>query len=1208
MPPLRVTILEPQTMCKSFCHLHNHTEYSLLDGATRIGPMVDKAKEFGMDALAISDHGVMFGAMEFYYACKKKGIKPIVGMEAYVAPGGIHSRSPRETKDSFHLLLLAKNFEGYKNLCRLHSIAALEGFYRRPRIDHEILRQNASGLISSTTCMGSEVNQALIEGDYDKALNLAAMYKEIFDEGCYFVELQNHGIPEQAIMEEGLVKIARALNLPLVATNDSHYLCQADATPHDVLLAIGTGALLSDQDRFKFKGDDFYLKSPKEMAALFPHLPQALENTGMIADMVDLTIEDGRNLMPNPDLPDGLNPSEYLRVLAQKGMDRMPSNLRGQAEERLEYELGIISQCGFDSYFLLVREFADFTRGQGIQFGVRGSAAGSLVAYTIGITDVDPIAYDLTFERFLNPERVSMPDIDMDFEDRRRDEVIQWVTQKYGQEHVAQIVTFGTLGAKAAIRDSGRVMGYEPKEVDRVAKLIPTGPNWSIDKAIKEIKEFREVIENEPRVKKLVDTAHEIEGISRHAGVHAAGVVISSAPLSEIVPLTKGSDGQAVTAYPMGILEKLGLLKMDFLGLSNLTVVARTIENLTATLGGSLSDKLIADHPILQHGIHGIPFDDSKTYDMLGKGETVGVFQLESAGMKRNIMELKPRNVNELAAMVALYRPGPIGEIPTFIARKFGRAETEYLHPLMEPILEETYGVIVYQEQVQKLAQKLAGFSLGKGDILRRAMGKKNKEVLDSMWPEFRDGCKERGVPEKTANAVWELLIPFADYAFNKAHAVCYGVLAYQTAYLKANYPEEYMAALLACYREKEDRIVNFIQECRRMGIPVLPPDVNQSAVDFTVETTSHGRKAIRFGMAAIKGVGPGLVQRIIEERRTEPYNHLYEFCERCRPHGLNKGALEAMAEAGALGSIDQNRQTLINHLEAGMAFADLMIRTRDAGQDSLFGDSPDAGVASIELPVLPQAPVLARSEILAMEKKVMGIYISDHPLRGLERPLAIASTHTCLQAMETETEMRITLAGLITSAQHGMTRKSKQKMVRFTLEDFSGTVSGMILGGNYEKLGHLIQKDAIVSLKGSLKVDERMGASQKEVTLFVQEVKALDVSPNSVYVPDVHMEGGVRIHLRRATLGQIERLKQLILRNPGNCDLVLEVAGISTAEPYVLLHRVCRDPGFLSDIRHTLEECTVEFVSNGMAQQEELQREEGVSTLETSLPDFQFL
>lgn len=1196
-------------MCQSFCHLHNHTEYSLLDGATRIGPMVDKAKEFGMEALAISDHGVMFGAIEFYMACKKKGIKPIIGMEAYIAPGGIHSRSPRENKDSFHLLLLAKNAEGYRNLCRLHSVAALEGFYRRPRIDHEILRRHSAGLISSTTCMGSEVNQALIEGDYDKAKDIAAMYRDIFDEGCYFVELQNHGIPEQAIMEEGLVKIARELKLPLVATNDSHYLCQTDSVPHDVLLAIGTGALLSDEGRFKFKGDDFYLKSPEEMAGLFPHLPESLENTKMISDMVNLEIEMGRNLMPNPDLPEGMSPADYLRHLAYKGLkERMPASLRGQAEERLEYELGVIAQCGYDSYFLLVREFATFTRGNGIQFGVRGSAAGSLVAYTVGITDVDPIAHDLTFERFLNPERISMPDIDMDFEDRRRDEVIHWVTEKYGRENVAQIITFGTLGAKAAIRDSGRVMGFEPKEVDRIAKLIPTGPNWTIDKALRDIVDFRNARDGDPRIRKLIETAHEIEGISRHAGVHAAGVVISSDPLSEIVPLTKGSDGQAVTAYPMGILEKLGLLKMDFLGLSNLTVVARTIENLKSVLGETLDDKLIQDHPILQHGIHGIPFDDDATYDLLGRGETVGVFQLESGGMRKNILELKPRNVGELAAMVALYRPGPIGEIPTFIDRKFGRKPTEYLHPLMEPILKETYGVIVYQEQVQKLAQNLAGFSLGKGDVLRRAMGKKQKDILDSMLPEFKSGCLERGVPEETAMAVWELLIPFADYAFNKAHAVCYGVLAYQTAYLKAHYPHEYMAALLACYREKEDRIVAFIQECRHMGISVLPPDVNLSSVDFTVETTEQGRKVIRFGLAAIKGVGPGLVQKIIEERKAGPYTHLYDFCERCRPFALNKGALEAMVEAGALSSIEPNRQTLLDHLEAGLAYADLMARTKEAGQDSLFGDGPDAGDARMDHPQLPVGRVLSRSDILAMEKKVMGIYISDHPLRGLERSLAAAATHTCAQALEADSELRVTLAGLLTSAQHGITRKTKQKMVRFTLEDFSGSVSGMILGENYNKVGHLVEKDAIVSLKGSLKVDERPGAAQKEITLFVNEVKPLDLSPNTVYVPDAGMEGGVVVRVARAGLSQVQKLKELVERNPGGCDLVLEVEGVKTEAPYVLLYRVSRDPQFLADIRHTLEECTIEFVPGDGLVEDEQAAFLGVEPQEGPSHDFQFL
>nr|MCU0317717.1 DNA polymerase III subunit alpha [Fimbriimonadaceae bacterium] len=852
----------------------------------------------GMGSLAITDHGVMFGCMEFYFECKYQGIKPILGMEAYVAPKGIENRDHRGANKPCHLLLLARNMEGYRNLCKLHTVAALQGFYYNPRIDHDLLRDHSKGLISSTTCLGSEVNQLLMQGDYEGAKNRAAMYREIFDPGCYFVELQDHGIPEQRECNEMLLKIAKELKLPIVATNDAHYLCREHSEPHDVLLCIGTGDRKDDPNRLKFTGQEFYVKTPDEMAALFPQHPEAIENSLFFADMVeDLDLGNSRAIMPEAKLGPGHTDQSFLRELAEKGLrERMP-NAPDEAWQRLEYELSVIGRTQYDTYFLLVREFAQFTRGQGIMFGVRGSAAGSLVSFTIGITDVNPIEYDLTFERFLNPERVSMPDIDMDFEDARRDEVIRWVQQRYGEDRVAQIITFGTLGAKAAIRDSARVMGFLPIEADKVAKTIPNGPGWSIKKAEEEIAEFRAIRDSDPRIQNLILTAKSIEGLARNAGVHAAGVVIAKEPLSEYVPLYRSNEGMPVTAYEMGILEKIGLLKMDFLGLSNLTVLSKTIENIRQTHRDEPDEKLLADHPVLRDGHTGIPLDDQKTYEMLSRGETVGVFQLESGGMRRNIIELKPKDVRELAAMVALYRPGPMEHIPEFVSNKFGRTEPHYLHEKMEPILGETYGIIVYQDQVLKLVQALAGFSLGKADILRRAMGKKDKKIMDSMQAEFLKGAIENGVEAEIASQVWELLLPFAGYAFNKAHAVCYAILAYQTAYLKANYPVEYLAALLAVYRGKEDKITTFIEESRRQKIPVLPPDLNTSCLDFTIER-HKSKPAIRFGLGAIKGVGEGLVQAIISERQSGPYLNVWDFTERLRSHGLNKGALESLIRA----------------------------------------------------------------------------------------------------------------------------------------------------------------------------------------------------------------------------------------------------------------------------------------------------------------------
>lgn len=1176
-------------MCdRPFVHLHNHTEYSLLDGATRIKDMVSRAKEYGMPAMAITDHGVMFGCMEFYFECKKQGVKPIIGMEAYVAPGGLKRKERGEEKDSFHLLLLAKNIEGYRNLCKLHTTAALEGFYYRPRIDHQILREHARGLISSTTCLGSEVNQALLEGNYDRAQYLAGMYKEIFDEGSFFVELQDHGLPEQRLCNEGLVRISKELKLPLVCTNDAHYLCKSDAEPHDVLLCIGTGSLKDDPKRFKFTGEEFYVKTPGEMAALFPQHPEAVENSLMFADMCDLELGSSRALMPEPELEEGHTPASYLRHLAEKGLADRVKNADERYWERLNYELGIIEKTGYETYFLLVKEFAQFTRGEGIMFGVRGSAAGSLVSYTVGITDVDPVDYDLTFERFLNPERVSMPDVDMDFEDARRDEVIRWVTEKYGTDRVAQIITFGTLGAKAAIRDAARVMGFTPQEADRVAKTIPNGPGWSIERATKEVAEFRGVCEGDPRIEKLVETARKIEGLSRHAGVHAAGVVIAQEPLSEYVPLYRGNDGQAVTAYEMGILEKIGLLKMDFLGLSNLTVLARTIEHIRTT-HAHLGPVERAQHPVIDGGHMAIPFEDAKTYEMLGRGETVGVFQLESGGMRRNITELKPESVRELAAMVALYRPGPMEHIPRFVSNKFGRTQIEVLHETMEPILAETFGIIVYQDQVLKLVQALAGFSLGKADILRRAMGKKDRAVMDQMQGEFMEGCAERGISVEVAEKVWELLLPFAGYAFNKAHAVCYAILAYQTAYLKANYPVEYLAGLLAVFRDKEDKVTAFIEECRRSKIPVLPPDVNRSDLDFTIEEVEVGKgkkktrtKAIRFGLGAIKGVGEGLCRAIVEERSGGGFGHLFEFCDRVRPHGMNKAALESLIRAGALDSVEKNRNTLLHAAEGSLVFADNANRQRLAGQDSLFGESAEM---ELELPTLPAMPEPERGDILKMEKETMGIYVSDHPLRGYEFTLRRAGTHTCAAVLESDDPVKVRVAGVLSQASVRMSPKSGMLVARMVLEDFTGQVNCFAFGETVTKYQGLIEKDRVVVLSGRVKFDERSQATERTPEIQVFEVE--EIGAPIERLGDESVAGSVLVTVRSATRSQLEKLKEVVDSSPGDFELVLSFVKAKDQTPVVLLQRVAATDEFVRRVERILEDCTVERL--GLAGMEEV-------------------
>ncbi|MBS1702006.1 MAG: DNA polymerase III subunit alpha [Armatimonadetes bacterium] len=1111
-------------MSKNFVHLHNHTEYSLLDGANRISDMVKRAKELEMPAMAISDHGVMFGVMEFYMEAKKAGIKPVLGIEAYVAPRGIDKRDGRSDRENFHLLLLAKDLEGYRNLCKLSSVAALKGFYGKPRVDHELLRKYSKGIIGTSACLGSEVCQELMKGNYDQAQYIAGMYAEIFGKENYFIELQDHGLQEQRAIYEPLLKIAKDIGVDTIVTNDAHYLCKGDSRPHDVLLCIQTGEMVANTKRMKFETEEFYVKSAEEMAALFPDNTDALENTFKIAEMCNVELDKSRAPMPKPDVPDGKTSYEYLRELAFAGLQDRSKHAEEKIE-RLEYELGVIQQTGFSDYFLLVREFAAETRNRNIFFGVRGSAAGSLVSYTVGITDVDPVDYDLTFERFLNPERISMPDIDMDFEDARRDEIIQWVTERFGQDHVAQIVTFGTLGAKAAIKDCGRVLGYTPQETDKITKLIPGVPGMTLDKAYSEVTEFRQLIEGDARIKDLFDNAKSVEGMSRNCGVHAAGIVISKDPLVDYVPLYRGNDGQAVTAYEMGILEKIGLLKMDFLGLSNLTVLAKAVEHIKRTTGKTIEPR-------------DAPEDDQKTWDMLARGETTGVFQVEGGGMTRWLVQLKPQNVRELAAMIALYRPGPMGEIPGFIDTKFGKKQPSYLDDRMIPILQETYGVIVYQDQVLKLVQALAGFTLGKADILRRAMGKKDAKAMADMKVEFIAGTNANSIPESSAEKIWELLLPFAGYAFNKAHAICYAILSHQTAWLKANYPVEYMAALLAVYRTKEDRVTAFIEECRRMKIPVLPPDVNKSEADFSIEKNAKGDMAIRFGLGAIKGVGDGIVQAIMTERAENgPFIHLYEFCERIRPSGLNKTATEALIKSGALDSIDDNRATSLEFMEAALMFASDMTRDKAMGQDSLFGGDDDSSVA-VSYPSLPAATPLERSDKLAMEREVMGIYVSDHPLRGLERVLAKQASHQCGDLAEMDEAQSVKLAGVIASTRSILT-KSGNRMLSMTLEDFTGIAPCIVFASSYEKYRDILVKDKLVVIKGETMVNERRGEKLTEIRVF--EAKELDgvLDMSSDESPQ---SGSIIVRILKATQTELNRLMLLLRDHPGDHEVFIQI------------------------------------------------------------------
>ena len=1111
-------------MPKNFVHLHNHTEYSLLDGANRIPDLIKRAQELEMPSMAITDHGVMFGVMEFYLEAKKAGIKPLLGVEAYVAPRGIEKKDGRADRENFHLLLLAKDLEGYQNLCKLSSVAALKGFYGKPRIDHDLLRKYSKGVIGTTACLGSEVCQELLKGNYAEAQRIAGMYAEIFGKENYFVELQDHGLKEQRDIYEPLIRIAKEIGVDTIATNDAHYLCKGDSRPHDVLLCIQTGELVANTKRMKFETEEFYIKTAQEMSAIFPDNPEAIENTLKVSDMCNVELDKRAAPMPKPGVPEGKTSFEHLRDLAYQGLHKRATT-PDEKHDRLEYELGVIEQTGFADYFLLVREFAEETRNRNIFFGVRGSAAGSLVSYSVGITDVDPVDYDITFERFLNPERISMPDIDMDFEDARRDEIIQWVTERFGEDHVAQIITFGTLGAKAAIKDCGRVLGYLPQETDKITKMIPGVPGMTLDKAYKEVAEFRQMIESEPKFKDLFSQAKSVEGISRNAGVHAAGIVISREPLMDYLPLYRGNDGQAVTAFEMGILEKMGLLKMDFLGLSNLTVLAHCVENIKRSTGKTIDPRL-ADE------------SDPKTWEMLARGETTGVFQVEGGGMTRWIQQLKPQSVRELAAIIALFRPGPMGEIPNYIDYKFGRKKPELLSELMTPILEETYGVIVYQDQVLKLVQALAGFTLGKADVLRRAMGKKDAKAMADMKVEFMSGTAEKNINPKSAEKIWELLLPFAGYAFNKAHAICYALLSHQTAWLKANYPVEYMAALLAVYRTKEERVIAFIEECRRMKIPVLPPDVNKSESDFSIETGAKGNMAIRFGLGAIKGVGDGIVEAIIKEREENGNStHLYQFCERIRPHGLNKTALDALIKSGALDSIDDNRATNLEYQEAALMFATDLTRDRAMGQDSLFITDDDDST-SVSYPTLPAATPLSRSDKLALEREVLGIYVSDHPLRGLERILSKQATHSCGELSELEEGQAVKLSGVIASTRAILTKTGK-KMMSMTLEDFSGIARCIVFSSSYEKFREILHKDKLVVIHGEITVNERGGEKSSEVRLF--EAKELDGSLD--LVPDeIPMGGSIIVKIGRATKGDMVKMEALLRDHPGDHEVYVQI------------------------------------------------------------------
>lgn len=1060
-----------------FVHLHVHTEYSLLDGAARVHSIVAKARKLEMPAVAITDHGVMFGVIDFYKAARQAGIKPLIGCEVYVAPRGRFDREAKQDDHPNHLVLLARNMQGYRNLIKLVTLAFVEGFYYKPRVDRELLERYSEGLIALSACLAGEIPALLLRGEEEKAREAALWYRQVFGADYFYLELQDQGLPEQAELNRKLLQLSEQTGIPLVATNDVHYLEQDDAQAHDVLLCIQTQKTVEDPNRLKFSGDGFYFTSGAEMQQRFAAYPAALENTLKIAAACELEFDFGSTHLPPYDIPSSHGTAEaYLKALCYDGLAKRYGVQEAQLVERLEYELTVINQMGFAGYFLVVWDFVDFARQRGIPVGPgRGSAAGSLVAYVLGITNIDPLRYGLLFERFLNPERVSMPDIDIDFCYERRDEVIRYVVEKYGEDRVAQIITFGTMAARLAVRDAGRALGFNYGEVDRVAKMIPHELHMSIDRALELNKDLKELYESDKRYQQLLDTSRKIEGLSRHSSTHAAGVVIAGEPLMEHVPLLKTSDGLVVTQFSMTLLEELGLLKMDFLGLRTLTIMEEAVRQVNRQHG---SEEALS--------LERIPLDDKRTFELLSQGETAGVFQLESSGMRSVLRDLKPTCFEDIIAVVALYRPGPMEQIPVFIESKHGQRAIKYPHQELEPVLQETYGVIVYQEQIMEVAARMAGFSLGQADLLRRAIGKKKKEILDEQRLIFVDGVERKGYGRRLGEELYDLIVKFASYGFNKSHAAAYALIAYQTAYLKANHPVEFMAALLTGVISSSEKVSLYIADCRRQGIRILPPDVNESEVKFSVV----GEKRIRFGLEAIKNVGRGAIETIIETRQREGrFTSLHDFCHKV--WGCNRKVVESLIKSGAFDSLGGFRSQYLNIMDKALAYGHQVEKERQNGQISVFSYlDDDSSFALQDTDQLPAIPEFSPKEKLVLEKEMVGLYISGHPLDQYAMIIEnLQGTTSVGELVEAGDRRLVSVAGMISSLRRIYTKKG-QPMCFMQLEDLTGEVEVIIFSDLYEKHQQELQEDRVILLSGQtdLKEEEAVKIIAREITFLPQE------------------------------------------------------------------------------------------------------------------------
>ncbi|MDY0256428.1 DNA polymerase III subunit alpha [Gudongella oleilytica] len=1061
-------------MKKNFAHLHVHTEYSLLDGSIRIKDLISQTKALGMDSIAITDHGAMFGVVQFFQEAKKQGIKPILGSEVYVAINSRFDRDPKD-KSQYHLVLLAKSNKGYENLMKVVSEGYVNGFYYRPRVDHEILEKYSEDIICLSACLGGEVQQQLLDNNYQKARETALLYDRIYGRGNFFLELQDHGIREQVVVNEELRKLSRETGIPLVATNDVHYLRKEDARVHDVLLCVQTGKTVVDEDRMKFPSEEFYLKAPDEMEDLFPEDIAALMNTVDIAERCNVELEFGKLHLPSYKVPEGSDKEVYFRNLCIEGLRNRYHDITPEIMERFEYELSVITQMGYIDYFLIVWDFIKYARDNGIMVGPgRGSAAGSIVSYALNIIDIDPLEYGLLFERFLNPERITMPDIDIDFCYERREEVIQYVIEKYGADRVAQIATFGTMAARGAIRDVGRAVNMPYGEVDYIAKQIPAELGITIDRALEISKTLKTEYDENPETRQLIDLARAVEGLPRHTSTHAAGVVISKEPITKYAPLLRNNDA-ITTQYTMLELEELGLLKMDFLGLRTLTVIRDSVDLIKREHGREIDFSRLS-------------MDDPKVLQLFARAETLGIFQFESAGMRAFLKELKADAFEDLIAANSLFRPGPMNQIPTFVACKHDPSLITYLHPTLEPILDVTYGCIVYQEQVMEIVRKLGGYSFGRADLVRRAMGKKKMDVMEKERRNFiygqtdengeilLTGAIRNGVDETTASRIFDLMIDFANYAFNKSHSAAYAVIAYRTAWLKVYYPVEFMAALISSIMGNTSQVSLYIQECKRLNIEVLPPDINHSEGKFTVD-----KARIRYGLSAVKNVGDNLINAIIQARNDGRFNSFTEFIERIEKTDssvMNKRAVESLIKAGAMDSLGANRAQLLSIFEKTIDGIHSDRKRNLEGQFSLF----DNGKTSYDdkLPDLREFP---QNTLLQMEKEILGIYISGHPLMPYEREIKLLSTFSTAdlisEGMDGQMEpagardgQRVAIAGLVIERKNKVTRNNNM-MAFVTLEDLYGAIECIVFPAIYEKSSNLIEEDSIVLVEGRLSISE---------------------------------------------------------------------------------------------------------------------------------------